>query len=133
MPAEPSRPSRQSRESTPGGDRCRGVERRRSPRRLALDYRVWVGWWQPGGFVVTAARVGNVSRGGALVVLLDPPPEGHPVWLCAEGSPAGAVRGTVLQVTPRRGTAPAREYAARVEFAAPCPDRFLAAVAYGVP
>jgi hypothetical protein len=100
-------------------------EYRRATRHAARTDVVWIGWWQGGGndeFFALTARLANISRGGALVVLRHPPPENHPVWIClGTPEPDECLAATSLEVRRARR----RECTLRLAFRAPCPSRFL--------
>jgi hypothetical protein len=99
-----------------------GVERRRSPRFPAREYRLWVGWWiGPSAFHTAASYLENISQGGTRVRMLNPPPQDQLVWLClGDPNPAECVRAKVLEVV----LLPSVEYAVRVAFGTRCPDNF---------
>ena len=103
--------------------------RRRMPRHEAASFQLWVGWWsRRREFRALPARLSNISRGGALVFLANPPRAGEPVWIClGETASDDCVEAAVLAVRKaRRG-----ECAVRLAFREPCPHRFFeAAVCY---
>jgi hypothetical protein len=59
-------------------------ERRDASRYPTVDNRARLGWWEAETFRESAARVGDVSQGGALVFVESPPPPDAPVWLLLE-------------------------------------------------
>lgn len=106
------------------------LERRLHPRKPAVNYRIWVGGWVSGGeFATVAARVENLSRGGARVRSPLPFPEGEEVWLkLASPDYAGCVRAQVLQASADESG----DYIARLRFLTDCPERFFDAVTLGL-
>jgi hypothetical protein len=105
------------------------LERRLHRRRPAVDYRVWVGGWIPKGtFTTIAARLDDISRGGARVVSTLPFAEGDDVWL-RPASPAftGCVRAQVLQCSPTADG----QHVARLRFRDDCPDLFFQVITGG--
>ena len=105
------------------------TEGRRAARHAARLSVVWVGWWRAGDeFFAETARLSNISRGGALIVVRDPPPESRPVWIClGTPEPDECLAGRALEVRrARRG-----ECAVRIVFCEPCPSRFLEAAVCG--
>jgi hypothetical protein len=105
-------------------------EGRRATRHAARTYVVWLGWWQgEHEFFALTARLSNISRGGALVVVPQSPPENHPVWIClGTPEPDECLAATTLEVR----TARHRECSVRIAFCEPCPSRFLEAAVCGV-
>jgi hypothetical protein len=104
-------------------------ESRQAARHAARTSVVWVGWWQgEDEFFALTARLSNVSRGGALVVVRHAPPENHPVWIClGTPEPDECLASIVLEVRRlRRG-----ECTMRLAFREPCPSRFLEAAVCG--
>jgi hypothetical protein len=104
-------------------------EQRRAARHPARTHIVWLGWWKGNEeFFASRARLGNISRGGALVFLPHPPPEAHPVWIClGTPEPDECLAATTLEVRrARRG-----ECTVRICFREPCPSRFLEAAVCG--
>jgi hypothetical protein len=105
------------------------AEYRSSTRHAARTCVVWLGWWQgEQEFFALTARLVNVSRGGALVLVRQAPPEHHPIWIClGTPEPDECLASKVLEVrTTRRG-----ECALRLAFRDPCPSRFLEAAVCG--
>ncbi|OJW15849.1 MAG: hypothetical protein BGO49_09630 [Planctomycetales bacterium 71-10] len=122
------------RKAVSGPTRRRGphisLERRIHPRRPAVDYRIWVGGWVPGGqFATVAARVEDVSRGGARILSPLPFAEGDDVWL-KPGTPEyhGCVRAEVLQASVTESG----DYLTRLRFLAECDDAFFEIVTKGL-
>lgn len=107
------------------------AERRREPRHPAVEYRAWVGWWRDAhDFVIVAARLENISRGGALLVLADAPPVLDSIWIClGSPDPVDCARGIVLEV---RMIHPNGDRAVRVAFRAPCSDVFFRTAILGL-
>jgi PilZ domain len=100
------------------------VNLRRETRHSAVEYRAWMGWWQnTHDFLIVAARLINISRGGAMLVLADPPPPHESVWICLGLSePDDCARATVLDV---RETGQDGEQAVRLTFQTPCSESFF--------
>ena len=98
------------------------LERRHHPRLPAVDFRVWVGGWATDvEFVTIAARVENLSRGGARVVSWVPFATGEDVWLrLGSREYMGCVRGEVLEASPNGDG----DHLLRIRFHEPCPDPF---------
>ncbi|ODT99359.1 MAG: hypothetical protein ABS79_04600 [Planctomycetes bacterium SCN 63-9] len=97
--------------------------RRRTPRLHATEFRVWLGLWvSPDRFEAQAARIENISLGGARIVSLSPLNRSQSVWL-RMGTPAcmECVGATVLEVEKL----PEGDYAVRLEFDAPCPRHLI--------
>jgi hypothetical protein len=104
-------------------------EGRCAARHPARTYSIWVGWWRAEReFIALTARISNISRGGALVLVPQAPPENHGVWIClGTPEPDECLAATVLEVrTARHG-----ECAIRLAFCEPCPSRFLEAAVCG--
>jgi hypothetical protein len=99
------------------------LERRTSPRLPAVDPRVWAGWWvDDGEFTTTAARLENISRGGAMVRMAIEPKVSGDLWIrLAEWLGCESVSATVLEVVP----APGGGFWVRMIFSEPCPDDFF--------
>jgi hypothetical protein len=110
---------------------ARPCESRRAARHAARTDVVWLGWWRGEGnaeFFALTARLANISRGGALVVLRHPPPEPHPVWIClGTPEPDECLAASSLEVRRARR----RECSVRLAFRSPCPSRFLEAAICG--
>jgi hypothetical protein len=105
------------------------VECRSATRHAARTHVVWLGWWQGDQeFFALTARLANISRGGAMVLVRQAPPENHPFWIClGTPEPDECLAAKVLEVrTARRG-----ECAVRLAFRDPCPSRFLEAAVCG--
>jgi hypothetical protein len=105
------------------------LERRASPRLPAVDDRIWAGWWgDDDEFTTTAARLENISRGGAKVRTIVEPEVSQDVWIrLADPFCSEAVRATVLEVVP----SPEGDFWVRMVFADPCPDEFFDIVTKG--
>jgi hypothetical protein len=104
-------------------------ERRRSPRFPAVVQRAWLGWWtSPGEFGSVAARLENISLGGAMVVTANPPATEQLVWLCLGiPDPTDCVQAKVLEVRP----GPDGNFIVRLAFGAPCPQNLYQTAVYG--
>lgn len=115
-----------------GTSRARGphisLDRRAYPRFPAADDRVWLGWWATDSrFAAVAARLVDVSRGGARLMVAEPPPAADYVWIRSADPQASCVQGEVLEVSrPDRG-----DFVARVRFLDGCPDDFFDLVTRG--
>lgn len=105
------------------------LERRAHPRLPAVDDRIWAGWWlNDDEFATTAARVENISRGGAKVRSSDEPDVWRDLWIrLATPFSTESVQATVLEVVP----SPDGEFWVRVAFSEPCPDEFFEIVTEG--
>lgn len=103
--------------------RARPEDRRTMPRHEASGHPVWLGWWRgTEAYFSNPARLLNLSRGGALLLVKDPPPEGQTVWLCVgEPEPTECVEARVLEVRSGRR----QECQLRLEFREPCPHAFF--------
>jgi hypothetical protein len=99
------------------------LDRRTSPRLPAVDDRVWAGWWvDDEEFTTTAARLENISRGGAKVRTAIEPDVSQDIWVrLAEWLGCESVKATVLEVVP----APDGGFWVRMAFSEPCPDDFF--------
>ncbi len=97
-------------------------ERRVMPRHAAVRNQVCLGWSRGHeAYFTNPARLINISRGGALVVTTDPPPEGHPVWVClGVAEPDSCLEARVLEVRSAR-----KECSVRLVFREPCPHAFF--------
>jgi hypothetical protein len=103
--------------------------RRASARHDATEIRGWLGLWPARDqFEARAARIENISLGGARLVLTTPPTLSQRVWLRA-GTPicTECVQATVLEVRPRADG----EFTVRLAFDFPCPNELLHTVANG--
>jgi hypothetical protein len=106
------------------------VERRESPRLPAVERRAWLGWWAtPDQFQTFAARLDDISQGGAKLVTSDPPPTQQVVWLClGMPEPTECVQAKVLQVIPTAdGVA-----IVRIAFGMPCPHNLYQVAIHGL-
>jgi hypothetical protein len=95
-------------------------ERRKTTRFAAVEQRTWLGWWRSRlEFTTVAARLQDISQGGARLVMADPPPAQQIVWLCLGiPDPTECVQAKVLAVT---GT-PEGDFVVRLAFGTPCPQ-----------
>ena len=104
-------------------------DRRESTRYLPAATRAWVGWWKAARFVVSEAELLNLSKGGALVQLVNRPPTSQPLWICIGAPhPIDYVQCRVLDASLK----PAGDYLARLEFRSPCPPSFFLAAGHRV-
>lgn len=108
----------------------RNQDRRHMPRHAPREFGIWLGWWRGDReFFAVTAKLINISRGGALLSVVGPPPENHGVWVCLGASePTECVAGRVLEVT----TLSRRECALRVVFDEPCPPGFFQSAVCGL-
>jgi hypothetical protein len=108
----------------------RALERRSSPRYRAVVHRAWLGWWtSPGEFGSVAARLEDISLGGARVVTANPPATQELVWLCLGiPDPTECVQAKVLEVIPT----PDGDFVVRLAFGAPCPQELYQTAVYGL-
>lgn len=85
-------------------------------------------WKRPEEFEAQAARIENISQGGAKIVTADPPVLSERIWLrVVSASCSDCVQGTVLEVA----TLATGDYASRLSFETPCPLRLLQTIAQG--
>ncbi len=106
-------------------------DRRTMPRHPTYELQIWIGWCRDDqNFFASFARLVNVSRGGALVHVPDPPPQGKLAWIClGEPEPKDCIEGKVLEVSSERPG----EYAVRLAFTEPCPHEFFEAAVCMLP
>lgn len=97
-------------------------ERRVMPRHKATAYQICLGWRRGNeAHFSSPARLVNISRGGALILVADPPPEGHAAWIClGEPEPSACLEAVVLEVRSAKRTC-----TVRLEFREPCPHDFF--------
>lgn len=99
--------------------------RRRDTRHDGLQPDVWVGWQSGSQMEAVAARLINLSRGGARAVMPLLPPRRRPVWIYKQiGATLASVRGDVVGHTP----APRGLFSVRFRFPSPCPTDLCQAV-----
>ena len=105
------------------------VQRRREPRYLAIEHRIWMQWWEDDECLGRCAELVNISRHGAMMVLSVVLREGQSVRIYIEHqTPQIGVSATVLGfVEGLRGL-----HQCRLGFRGPCPDAFFEAAAGGV-
>jgi hypothetical protein len=104
-------------------------ENRGSVRYQAMRGAVYLGWWDEPDFRTCAARLQNLSHGGALVDVALAPPEGSSLWLCAGGTPPGQwVEG---EVVAREAPGPAA-YRLHLRFPETCPYELFEAAVLGI-
>jgi hypothetical protein len=106
------------------------ADRRLSPRFRAVEQRAWLGWWTSSrAFATIAARLDDISQGGAKLVITDPPPVEQIVWLCLGiPGPTECVQAKVLAVLPT----PRGDAVIRLAFGAPCPLNLYQLAIYGL-
>jgi hypothetical protein len=107
------------------------IERRETPRYEAAEDRVWLGWWgDSNDFQAIAARLDNISWGGARLFSPVPPVTEEDIWMrLGTEVVSECVRAVVLDVRPR----PEGDYVVRLEFEGPCPGDFFHTVVTGNP
>ncbi|SIO60830.1 hypothetical protein SAMN05444166_6539 [Singulisphaera sp. GP187] len=100
-------------------------ERRSMPRHKTRPFQVWLGWKKNGDtFVANTARLVDVSRGGAQLLVVDPPRERSRVWVClGKPTPSDCLEATVLEVRKARQ----KVCTVRLAFREPCPHAFFEA------
>jgi hypothetical protein len=105
-------------------------ERRRAPRHSVAENRLWIGWRKDEDFFVAGAQLMNISYGGALLVVEQPPLKGQTVWLRLEVViPIEDVCAVVVDAA-RIGRG---EYGVRISFREPFPTGFYQAAVAGLP
>lgn len=94
-----------------------------------MDDRIWAGWWlNDDDFTTTAARVENISRGGAKVRSAYEPDVFQDLWIrVANPLCNDYVQATVLEVVPT----PEGDFWVRLVFSEPCPDAVFDIVTQG--
>ena len=65
------------------------ADNRGASRYGAVKGSVYLGWWAEPEFRTCAARLIDLSHGGALVHVAIAPPEEPGLWLCLAGAPPG--------------------------------------------
>ena len=99
-------------------------DRRCNPRYTPATAQAWVGWWKGTRFLVSQADLVNLSKGGALVRLVNRPPTSQPIWICLGAPhPVDYVQCRVLDTTLK----PDGDHLCRVDFHSPCPPNFFLA------
>jgi hypothetical protein len=127
------RPSAQVGGSLLGLFRLRGEtaarERRSEPRHEIAECRAWLGWKLWRGFRAPAALIVNISRGGALVFIDEPPAANRPVWIFLETPQVRTIiKAKALEVR----TTNSGQCAVRLAFETPCPYCVFEAAVCGV-
>jgi hypothetical protein len=110
--------------SAPPGE----THRRREPRFVAIEDRIWLTWWFNGEFNGLAARLINVSRNGAMIVTAVHFQDGQEIRVFLE-EPApqvGVLAKVMSAVAGKNGV-----YQVGLEFQTDCPDAFFIAAANG--
>lgn len=64
-------------------------DNRGASRHGAVKSAIYLGWWAEAEFRTCAARLVDLSHGGALVHVAILPPEETGLWLCLAGAPPG--------------------------------------------
>ena len=100
--------------------------RRTEERHPAAECPAWAGWWVDArDFRITRARLLNISRGGAMVLLGDSPPVRDAMWIClGTPEPVDCAQATVLEVQKNGEN---QSPSVRLAFRAPCSDTFFRA------
>jgi len=115
--------------TTPAPSKTVVWDRRRSPRVPPAEQRLWLGWRKERDFFVIRAELMNISQGGALLLVEEPPLKGQAVWLRLEGpTPIEDVSAVVIE-TSRIGRG---EYGVRISFREPFPTGFYQAAIEGL-
>jgi hypothetical protein len=104
-------------------------ERRTETRHEIAECRAWLGWQIWRGLSAPDALIVNISRGGALVFLDEPPPRGS-VWIFLE---TPNVRTTIKAKTLEIQTTSSGQCAVRLAFDTPCPYGVFEAAVCGLP
>jgi hypothetical protein len=104
-------------------------ERRSEARHEIVECRAWLGWKIWRGFRAPAALIVNISRGGALVFLDEPPTDHRPVWIFLE---TPQVRTIIKAKTLEVRTTNSGQCAVRLAFETPCPYSVFEAAVCGV-
>jgi PilZ domain len=103
-------------------------ERRGTPRHQ-VECLAWVGWKSWRRFTMNDALIVNLSRGGALIFLDEPPPRYRPVWVFLETP--GQQTIVKAQVCAIQTTAQG-QCSIRIVFDEPCPYAFFEAAVCGL-
>jgi hypothetical protein len=105
-------------------------ERRRWVRVPAVEHRAWLGWWvAPSQFTTEAARLEDISHGGARLLTADPPAPGLIVWLClGTPEPTECVQAKVVAVS----AGPEGQSIVRLAFGTPCPENLYRVAVHGL-
>ncbi|AGA26995.1 hypothetical protein [Singulisphaera acidiphila] len=100
-------------------------ERRVMPRHQTRPFQVWLGWKKKGdAFFANTARMVDISRGGAQLLVVDPPRERSRVWIClGKPDPSDCLEATVLEVR----IVSQKVWTVRLAFREPCPHPFFEA------
>jgi hypothetical protein len=94
------------------------MDSRGSSRYEAVKSAIYLGWWEEPEFRTCAARLRNLSSGGALVSVAIAPPKGVSLWLCLAKSPPGEW----VEVSPvGRTSVRDGHYELRLKFPESCP------------
>ena len=102
--------------------------RRREPRFVANENRIWLQWWQNGEYLGQPARLVNVSRNGAMIVSWNLIPKHQRIRIYLE-EPAHEVGVNAIVLDLVEGTKGMHQL--RLRFITPCPDGFIEAAANG--
>jgi hypothetical protein len=107
----------------------RPVPERRAEERHRVECLAWVGWKAWRRFPMRDALPINLSRGGALVFLDEPPPTDRPLWVFLETPEHKTIvkaRAVGLQTTSKG------QCAVRLAFESPCPYAFFETAVCGL-
>jgi hypothetical protein len=104
-------------------------ERRAEPRHEITECRAWLGWKIWRGFRAPSALIVNISRGGALVFLDEPPAPNRPVWIFLE---TPQVRTIIKAKALETRTTNSGQCAVRIAFETPCPYSVFEAAVCGL-
>lgn len=102
--------------------------RRREPRFLAVENRVWLQWWQDGDCLGRCARLVNVSRNGAMITACVMLRENQRLKIFLE-EPAHEIGANATVLAVIEGVTGMHQI--RLGFLTPCPAPFIEAAANG--
>lgn len=118
------RPRQVDQHTAPPGEN----HRRREPRFVAIEDRIWIQWWFNGEFNGLAARLINVSRNGAMIVTGVNFQIGQEIRVfLEEPAPQIGVLATVMSVHKGKNGV----HTVGLAFQTECPDAFFIAAANG--
>jgi hypothetical protein len=104
-------------------------DRRAAPRHQPACDRVRVAWTEDKALHHAEARLGDLSSGGAAIVVEGPRPARGPVWIGLEGTPLSEwMIADLVGVVPLDGT----RWRAGIRFVRPCGPRFFRRAIWGL-